>query len=501
MSNGGVRTNRRAFLCGLSASFGSAAFAGPPETSLFPVPRPTGWHRQTLPSLEDLIRAAELPGKTTLALADARTGEIIEASSPLRSHPPASVTKVITALYSQDALGPGFRFETRLMTNGELSSGRLNGDIILVGGGDPTLDTDNLAELAAQLKDAGVREITGKLRVASDILPNLAMIDPSQPDHVGYNPSISGLNLNFNRVYFEWKRAEENRYNIVMDARTERYRPRVSVSQMQIADRDLPVYTYANSGEQDRWTVARAALGNAGGRWLPVRHPGTYAAEVFQTLARSHGIQLELGEPMHGVVAGRPVLAEHSSEPLREMLRGMLRFSTNLTAEAIGLSATRTRQLNNESLQNSGAAMADWMRNTFGARRPGFVDHSGLGDGSRLNAHDMIKVLTNTGAQTTIRDILKVIPLRDALGEIIENGATEVVAKTGTLNFVSSLAGYIRTPNGRHLAFAIFSSDLPHRARLTKAERERPEGGRAWTRRARRLQNDLLSRWGVAFDA
>ena len=76
----------------------------------------------------------------------------------------------------------------------------------------------------------------------------------------------------------------------------------------------------------------------------------------------------------------------------------------------------------------------------------------------------------------------------------------EVVAKTGTLNFVSSLAGYIRTPNGRDLAFAIFSSDLPHRARLTREERERPEGGRAWARRARRLQNDLLLRWGAAFD-
>lgn len=501
MSNRGVRTNRRGFLCGLSASLGSAAFAGAPETSPFPAPRPTGWHLQTLPGLEDLVSAAELPGKTSLALADARTGEIIETSNPLLSHPPASVTKVITALYAQDALGPGFRFHTRLIANGELLNGRLDGDIILVGGGDPTLDTDDLAELAIQLKNAGVREITGKLRVSSNILPNLAMIDPGQPDHVGYNPSVSGLNLNFNRVYFEWKRAEEDRYNLVMDARTRRHRPRVSVSQMEVADRDLPVYTYANSGEQDRWTVARTALGNEGGRWLPVRHPGAYAAEVFQTLARSHGIQLELGVPMRSALANGSVLAEHNSEPLREMLRRMLRFSTNLTAEAIGLTATRMRQLNNNSLQRSGTAMADWMRDTYGTRQPEFVDHSGLGDGSRLNARDMVKVLINNEAQSRMRDLLKPIALRNAQGDVIDNRRMEVVAKTGTLNFVSTLAGYMRTPNGRHLAFAIFMSDLPHRARLTRAERERPEGGRAWSRRARRLQNDLLSRWGVAFEA
>lgn len=480
---------------------GSAAFANPPETSIWPAPRPVDWTKRTLPSIDDLIAQAGFAGKTGIALADARTGQIIEAHSPLLAQPPASVTKAITALYALDALGPAFRFRTRLIANGPILNGRLDGDLILAGGGDPTLETNALADMAAQLKATGLREITGRLRVAEGALPQIPLIDRSQPDHVGYNPAISGLNLNFNRVYFEWKQAAEDAYEVVMDARSDRFRPRVAIADMRIEDRDLPVFTYANSGGRDRWTVARSALGREGGRWLPVRHPGAYAAEVFQTLVGAHGIQLRLGDPVPGTAISGSILVEHTSDDLNEVLRQMLRWSTNITAEAAGLSATGARNLNNTSLERSGKAMADWLGATYGANRPGFVDHSGLGDSSRLTPRDMVHALTNAGAESALRGILKDIPLRNRDGDAMRDSPTKVVAKTGTLNFVSTLAGYIRTANGRDLAFAIFSSDMPHRDRLSKAERERPAGGRTWSRRARSLQNDLLLRWSIAHDA
>lgn len=500
MGQGVFHPSRRLFLGGLAASVGNVAFAGAPETSIWPAPRPVDWTKQTLPSIDDLIARSGFAGKTGIALADARTGQIIEAHSPLLAQPPASVTKSITALYALDALGPGFRFRTRLIATGPILNGRLDGDLILAGGGDPTLETNALADMASQLKATGLREITGRLRVAEGALPQLPLIDPSQPDHVGYNPSISGLNLNFNRVYFEWKQATEDAYDVAMDARSDRYRPRVTVADMRIEDRDLPVFTYANSGGRDRWTVARSALGQEGGRWLPVRHPGAYTAEVFQTLAGAHGIQLRLGDQVPGSSIAGSILVEHTSEDLREVLRQMLRWSTNITAEAAGLSATGARNLNNTSLERSGKAMADWLEATYGANRPSFVDHSGLGDASRLTPRDMVHALTNAGAESLLRGILKDIYLRDRDGETMRDSATKIVAKTGTLNFVSTLAGYIRTANGRDLAFAIFSSDIPHRNRLTRSERERPDGGRAWSRRARALQNDLLLRWSIAHD-
>jgi len=72
-----------------------------------------------------------------------------------------------------------------------------------------------------------------------------------------------------------------------------------------------------------------------------------------------------------------------------------------------------------------------------------------------------------------------------------------VVAKTGTLNFVSALAGYLRTAGGRDLVFAIFTVDPDRRARAIAAQDEVPEGARGWNQRARRLQQQLLQRWGA----
>lgn len=125
-----------------------------------------------------------------------------------------------------------------------------------------------------------------------------------------------------------------------MDARSANYRPQVQISRMAVIKRQVPVYTYQQKGSTDHWTVASGALGKGGARWLPVRRPDLYAGEVFRTLARAHGIVL----PKEKVVKSLPggtTLATHQSPILREILRGMLKYSTNLSAEMVGLAATQ----------------------------------------------------------------------------------------------------------------------------------------------------------------
>jgi serine-type D-Ala-D-Ala carboxypeptidase/endopeptidase (penicillin-binding protein 4) len=75
----------------------------------------------------------------------------------------------------------------------------------------------------------------------------------------------------------------------------------------------------------------------------------------------------------------------------------------------------------------------------------------------------------------------------------------KVMAKSGTMNFVSGLAGHIQPPNGRELVFAFFAADAPRRDRIPKGEREDPPGVKDWTRRARRLQGQLIRRWADAY--
>ncbi len=472
--------------------------AATPTTSLRPVMRGEDFFKRAARSVEDILGEAKLVGKVSFAVSDAKTGLGLETEDAATARPPASVTKAITALYALDALGPDHRFETRLIATGGVVGGEVQGDLILEGGSDPTLDTDMLGQMAANLKAAGIIGVKGGFKVFEAGLPVLARIDPKQPDQVGYNPGVSGLALNYNRVHFEWKRAS-GKYTVTMEGRTERYRPVVQMASMTIRDRNAPVYSYEDRNGKDVWSVARGALGNSGSRWLPVRKPGLYAGEVFQTLAGSNGIRLGKPQMIDTVPVG-DVLVRHQSSDLRRILRDMLKWSTNLTAEMMGLAATVARGTKPASLKASAEQMNIWARTNLGMQSAALVDHSGLGDDSRVTATDMVTALIKVRDEG-LRDILKPIAMRDEKRRVIKDHPIKVDAKTGTLNFVSTLAGYLTGPDGTEMAFAIFAADEGIRATLRRAEREGPPGGKTWNRRAKRMQQQLIERWGVLYGA
>jgi len=293
--------SRRAMLTGAASALATASFADAPLVSLRPVARTGASAPEPIPAIRpvarpdtaELIVQAGLGGTVGFVVADADSGEVLESIDGDVALPPASVTKSVTALYALDALGPDHRFTTRILADGPIADGVLDGNLILAGGGDPQLVTDDLADLAQRMKDTGLREVKGDFLVWGEALARVDEIDPQQLDHLGYNPAIAGLNLNFNRVHFEWKR-QGGDYTVTMDARSENYRPPVTVSQMRIVDRTTPVYAYADGGGVDRWSVARRALNNFGSRWLPVRYPALYAGEVFGVFARAQGVVLVL---------------------------------------------------------------------------------------------------------------------------------------------------------------------------------------------------------------
>ena len=128
----------------------------------------------------------------------------------------------------------------------------------------------------------------------------------------------------------------------------------------------------------------------------------------------------------------------------------------------------------------------------------GLVDHSGLGATSRLTATGMARGLAHVHGAGRLKPILKEIGLRDSNGRTNKAHPVKVMAKTGTLYFVSSLAGYMTAPNGRELSFAVFTADTARRAKIDTANTERPPGARGWNRRAKNLQQVFIERWGEA---
>ncbi|MCU0906796.1 MAG: D-alanyl-D-alanine carboxypeptidase/D-alanyl-D-alanine-endopeptidase [Rhodobacteraceae bacterium] len=501
---------RRALVGGVLVGIAAPAVARAPDRSLIPPPRPgatdadgatppaTSATRVTGPrarSVEDLLAEARLGGQVSFAVADARTGLGLEARARDEPMPPASTAKAITAAYALDQLGPDHRFRTRLVATGPVSGGRLDGDLILMGGGDPTLDTDGLDALARDLVAAGVRQVAGRFLWHDRSLPAVPAIDPDQPDHVGYNPAIAGLNLNYNRVHFEWARGQGG-WRVGMDARSDTLRPEVRLASVRVVDRASPVFTYENGGGTERWTVASRALGERGSRWLPTRMPGAYTAEVFAWLAARAGCALPAPERAGGRIEGRAI-AERPSGPLTRVARDMLSWSTNLTAETLGLSVAVAGGAAPARLADSAALMNRWLVARAPGTRPAFVDHSGLSPASRISASDMVAALVALGPDGAMAGLLKDFPMRD---QGVPH-AVAVRAKTGTLNFVSALAGYARLPSGHDLAFAIFTGDLDRRRGVASDDAERPAGGREWSGRARALQRALIDRWATLYGA
>jgi D-alanyl-D-alanine carboxypeptidase/D-alanyl-D-alanine-endopeptidase (penicillin-binding protein 4) len=483
------------------ASAAVPVWAEAPTTSLRPKARPLqgaakvkAQHKQK--SLKSLVAESKLSGTVSIVVADA-SGRVLESHTPDTSLPPASVTKAVTALYALQHLGSGFKFATQVIATGPVLNGIVQGDLVVAGGGDPHLDTDGLSNLARGVAQRGIKGVTGSLRIYGGALPYQRVLDTKQPDHVGYNPSLSGLNLNFNRVYFEWKRTN-NGYATTMDARTDRMRPAVRGIKMDIVNRQAPLFTYKKSTKNEQWTVMRGALGKGGGRWLPVRQIDAYAGEVFRSVAAQQGITLPSAK-VAKTLPGGTVVAQETSGTLFKQMQAMLKYSTNLTAEVTGLTATRNRGASVKNLSGSAREMTSWVKKAYGVSGVKFVDHSGLGDASRVSANQMLKILAKSGWNGPLRPALKTIKMVNSKGRSAPIEGVTVLAKTGTLNFASALAGYIDTPNGQKLTFAIFTADMGKRSKIKKADRERPKGSATWRKRSKALQQKLLRRWALEF--
>ena len=116
-----------------------------------------------------------------------------------------------------------------------------------------------------------------------------------------------------------------------------------------------------------------------------------------------------------------------------------------------------------------------------------------------MKASELGGALVRVKSQKALRPILKEIALRHDNGKVNKGHPIKVRAKTGTLNFVSGLAGYMTARDGTEMAFVIFVADTRARDKIKRNNRDRPQGARGWNRRAKVLQQQLIERWGSVY--
>lgn len=408
-------------------------------------------------------------GITGICVQSLRDGRILYFHNSRALFMPASNMKIVTAALALDRLGPEYRFATRLSTPARVSQGTLHGDVYLQGFGDPTLTTAGLQEFVTTLRQCGIRKVQGSVVVDDSFFPGPRLGRGWSWDYLGdyYAMEVSALSLNENVV--------------VLHAR-----PGTAAGKPAILSWDPPARCIevenrtktGPAGSKQELSVSRAlgsrritvegsiplGAGSAALEPVTVDDPALYCGSVFAELLRQARIRVAGGVKHGAVPTGARVLCEHRSAPLSEVLPAFLKPSDNHYGEQI------MRTVLAESAKTAGpGATPPSEQDLVGAllvkagapvdgMRP--VDGSGLSRLDLISPDALVRLLRWTRAQPAGDLLYNALPvagkdgtlLRRMRGTAAEGNAH---AKTGTVNVVSCLSGYVTTAAGEPLAFSI----------------------------------------------
>ena len=445
---------------------------------------------------DKVIKNSGLSEFTSAQVYDLEAERVLYAHNPLKALPIASVVKALTASYALETIGATYRFSTEIYSDGAIDNGIIKGNLYLVGGADPTLNTDDLAELVKKLKEKGLKEVKGRFIFDSNILPDVHFIDETQLPQESYNPGFSGLNLNGNRILFQWQKSK-NKLSLNLNARGQKNGASAKNISINASDKLANIYNYSldTKGGLERWLISKSFLKKNGGRWLPVRLSADYTGHVFRDLCAQKGIILKSGEKGICVKSKSRLLAIHKSASLSSIIKNMLKKSTNVTAEIIGMFVPRFWGIKVNSLSDSGAIMARWLKNSSPIERVLLNNHSGLSIETRISAFDFIKFLRRPESIQNLSKLMKQYPIYGSDKESYKMSDVEIFAKTGTMHFNRGLAGYICCEGVPKAAFAIFSADLSRKEAVKKYEQANPKGSKNWLRRAKAQERFLVESW------
>lgn len=469
------------------------------------------WAQETPPpglSDDALISFFEMASRDVGYLViDLADGSVLASHNPDETFIPASVAKVPTIVAALGILGGEHRFSTGLYTTGIEQGGALQGDLYLRGGGDPFLSADNLQSLAQRLAARGVSRIDGNFYYDASQYLDRPQIDAGQPQAAGYNTGVSALSVNFNRVRLRWRNGGGSVSGSAAAVTDNLVIPLDTIG-FGTAPPGTPAgapYQRAGSLSEDRWLLS-PGLPADGEDWLPVGNPPLLAAQILRDLAVGEGVALPVPQPGTTPLEARE-MAVHDSFSLRAISREVLRYSNNLSAELIGLAASRNLTGIALSLDQSAEVLEAWLQQHVpSADWTGFrlVNHSGLSSSSRVSPAQMVGILRYADRPlggAVLDDLLRDMSW-DALDDL-NNPRIEVRAKTGTVSYGRGLAGYIDAASGRRLAFAVFVSDLPRRAALDASfdprQRYSSPAASNWLERARALEGALVVGWAARF--
>jgi D-alanyl-D-alanine carboxypeptidase/D-alanyl-D-alanine-endopeptidase (penicillin-binding protein 4) len=430
--------------------------------------------------INDLIEKSEFSGARwgvfVVSLAD---GRVVAARDGQKLFTPASVLKIITSVVALDRLGADFRWKTRVFAKENITSGTLEGDLILYGEGAPDLSEEGIQNLVNQLKAKGLQRVKGDIVGDESYFTGDKIGDGWAWNELQwyYGAEASALSINRNLV------------NVSLEDGKPRAEPSTDYVEFSGAVAAL------QNGNQESIGLQRG-LGNnkiyvwGEGKNLDVRvaveNPALWSAKILREALTKNGIAVEGAARSADWKAENKFdpasaseLANVESQTLGEIVRRMNKDSVNLYAELIlrtlgkkfGAEAPdenpKTRKTRGDDAAGA-AVIKKWLTENGGniQETESIKDGSGL---SRLNfvTPETVGRALVAGNQIKAAETFKSsLPVAGADGTLrgrLGNTAGRISAKTGSIMFVNSLAGYARRTN-ETLAFVILCNNETRKA-------------------------------------
>ena len=443
-------------------------------------------------------------GHWGILVVDAATGETLYALNPDQYFTPASVTKLFTTALALATLGPDYRFRTTIETRGRVErSGRLLGDLALVGRGDPNLSNLKLpftkeddregsrdkvlAELADAVVARGVRQIDGDVIADDTWLPyDRYPVGWTIGDTTWrHGAPVSALAVNDNTVVLELRPGER-----VGDPAWFDFDPWAGYFEVQNEIVTGPKGSKPDLGMRREPGSRRMRIWGS----LPLdakpetlivalEDPAEHAALVLKRLLEARGVRvhgeararhLSRAEPRDALVAApaRPpepagdaptVLAEHLSLPLVESVRVVNKISRNLHAELLLRAAAREKGAGASAEDAAIFALEFFKSIGIAEDEVSLADASGLTRQNLATPRAVVKLLGWILRQPWADAFVSTLAVAGQDGTLEERmknstAAGRIRGKTGTLENGNGLAGIAETRHGARLLFVIFGS-------------------------------------------
>ncbi len=387
---------------------------------------------------------------------------------------PASTMKLLTTFAALELLGPAYTWKTEAWLDGTLDGDRLNGNLVLKGYGDPKFSMESLWLFLRDLRNRGMRDITGDLLLDRSFFaidphdPALFDNEPSRP----YNVGADALLINYKSFRLQFVPDERKQ---TVGIFSEPALPQtLVVNNLRLGPGICDVWPERPGIYENTLTFSGVYPSGCGEkfRYFSLLSPNDYAATLFRQFWQQVGGNWSGSVHDAELPAMAKLFATWESPQLSEQVRNVNKFSVNVMARQIFLTLG-ARENPPATLEKSQRALREWLeRRSLSFPELVVENGAGLSRSDRISPRHLGHLLIAAYRSPLMPEFMASLPLTAIDGTMKKRLGNSAVAgqahvKTGYIEGVRALAGYTLDARGRMLAVALIINHV--RARDTQA--------------------------------